>query len=55
MSRLRTAQALVLLAALVAAGGRVSGLGGAAELLGLRPTTLHAKMKKLGIRRRPES
>jgi len=49
------AERRAILAALVAAGGRVSGLGGAAELLGLRPTTLHAKMKKLGIRRRPES
>ncbi len=30
---------------------RVSGASGAAELLGLRPTTLEARMKKLGIRR----
>jgi transcriptional regulator of acetoin/glycerol metabolism len=30
---------------------RVSGLGGAAEKLGLKPTTLEARMKKLGIRR----
>jgi formate hydrogenlyase transcriptional activator len=30
---------------------RISGSGGAAELLGLKPTTLHAKMKKLGIHR----
>jgi DNA-binding NtrC family response regulator len=28
---------------------RVSGKGGAAELLDLRPTTLYSKMKKLGI------
>ena len=28
---------------------KVSGRGGAAELLGLRPTTLEARMKKLGI------
>ena len=32
-------------------GWRISGRGGAAELLGLKPTTLHAKMKRLGIRR----
>jgi transcriptional regulator with GAF, ATPase, and Fis domain len=32
-------------------GWRISGRGGAAELLGLKPTTLHAKMKKLGIHR----
>jgi transcriptional regulator with GAF, ATPase, and Fis domain len=33
------------------ADGRISGAGGAAALLGLKPTTLHAKMKKLGVRR----
>jgi transcriptional regulator with GAF, ATPase, and Fis domain len=32
-------------------GWRISGRGGAAEILGLKPTTLHAKMKKLGIHR----
>jgi formate hydrogenlyase transcriptional activator len=37
--------------ALDSAGWRISGRSGAAELLGLKPTTLHAKMKKLGIRR----
>jgi transcriptional regulator with GAF, ATPase, and Fis domain len=31
---------------------RVSGKGGAAERLGLKPTTLESRMKKLGIRRR---
>ncbi len=30
---------------------RVSGFGGAAEILGLNPTTLESRMKKLGIRR----
>jgi transcriptional regulator with GAF, ATPase, and Fis domain len=30
---------------------RISGRGGAADILGLKPTTLHAKMKRLGIRR----
>jgi len=30
---------------------RVRGRGGAAEVLGLKPTTLEARMKKLGIRR----
>lgn len=30
---------------------RVSGKGGAAEKLGLKPTTLEARMKKLGIKR----
>ncbi len=40
-------------AALEAAGGRVYGPGGAAELLELRPTTLQSKMRKLGIKRQP--
>jgi formate hydrogenlyase transcriptional activator len=40
-----------ILKALRAAGWKVSGRGGAAELLGLRPTTLEARMKKLGIAR----
>lgn len=31
---------------------RVRGAGGAAEVLGLKPTTLEARMKKYGIRRR---
>ena len=30
---------------------RISGKGGAAEILGLVPTTLHSRMKKLGITR----
>jgi formate hydrogenlyase transcriptional activator len=40
-----------ILAALRSVGWKVSGGGGAAELLGLRPTTLEARMKKLGIAR----
>lgn len=31
--------------------GRIWGVGGAAELLGIPPTTLQSKMKKLGIRK----
>ncbi len=31
---------------------KISGTGGAAELLGLRPTTLEARMKKLGLTRK---
>ena len=34
-------------------GWRVSGKEGAAELLGLKPTTLESRMKKLGITRKP--
>jgi formate hydrogenlyase transcriptional activator len=37
-------------AALTQAEGRVRGPGGAAELLGIKPTTLEARMKKLGVR-----
>lgn len=32
-------------------GWRVSGAQGAARILGLRPTTLEARMRKLGIHR----
>jgi DNA-binding NtrC family response regulator len=48
---LAEAERRAILAALNAAHWRVSGIGGAAELLALKATTLHGKMKKLGIRR----
>jgi formate hydrogenlyase transcriptional activator len=35
-------------------GWRVSGKGGAAEILGIKPTTLEWRMKKLGITRKRE-
>ncbi len=38
-------------AIVAATGWRISGPGGAAEILGLKPTTLEARMKKLGIER----
>jgi DNA-binding NtrC family response regulator len=38
-----------LLAALGATGGRVYGRGGAADLLGVKPSTLASRLKKLGI------
>ena len=41
-----------ILAALEAANWRIKGSGGAATLLGLPPSTLYGKMKKLGIRNR---
>jgi PAS domain S-box-containing protein len=40
-----------LLAALRSANWRVSGQGGAAELLGVKPTTLADRIKKFGLRR----
>ena len=45
------AERRAILHALDATGWRISGPRGAAEVLGLKPTTLHAKMKKLRIRR----
>ncbi len=41
-----------IIAVLETTNWRVSGERGAATLLGLKPTTLEARMKKLGIRRR---
>jgi transcriptional regulator with GAF, ATPase, and Fis domain len=38
-----------ILAALRQAGGRIRGPGGAAERLGLKPTTLASRIKALGI------
>jgi DNA-binding NtrC family response regulator len=40
-----------MVAVLERASWRLSGKGGAAEVLGLKRTTLHEKMKKLGIKR----
>jgi formate hydrogenlyase transcriptional activator len=51
VSRLSDAERHAILRAVEVAGWRISGRGGAAEILGLKPTTLHAKMKKLGIHR----
>jgi formate hydrogenlyase transcriptional activator len=44
-----------ILGALERSGGRIYGPGGAAAALGLKPTTLYGKMRKLGIPRRPPS
>jgi hydrogenase-4 transcriptional activator len=51
-STLADAERVAIIRALRQAEGRVSGPAGAAAILGLKPTTLHAKMKKLGVRRR---
>jgi formate hydrogenlyase transcriptional activator len=48
---LADAERAAIVSALEAAQWRISGAGGAADRLGLKPTTLHAKMKKLGIHR----
>ena len=55
--RVRTAKELEeleranLLAALEATGWRVAGENGAAQLLGMKPTTLSSRIKALGIER----
>jgi len=40
------------IAALDRAGWKVSGPGGAAEMLGVKPTTLASRLKRFGIERR---
>jgi DNA-binding NtrC family response regulator len=40
-----------ILTVLKKTNGRVQGAGGAAELLGIPPTTLHSKIKKFGIKK----
>lgn len=49
--RLDDVEAEHLRAVLQTTRWRVRGKGGAAEIIGLKPTTLEARMKKLGIRR----
>jgi formate hydrogenlyase transcriptional activator len=51
LTTLADAERLAIVQALRHAQGRVSGPAGAAALLGVKPTTLHAKMKKLGVAR----
>ena len=47
----REMEAKYILRALDHCQGKISGRGGAAELLDLKPTTLYSKMKRLGIRK----
>lgn len=49
--RLRDLERRHIVETLERTGWRVSGDKGAAALLGLKPTTLESRMKKLGIRR----
>ena len=44
-----------IIATLATTGGKVSGQGGAAEILDLKPQTLFSKMRKLGISRNAAS
>jgi transcriptional regulator with GAF, ATPase, and Fis domain len=48
-AQIRQLEADNIRAALAAANGKVSGPGGAAQLLGLKPTTLASRIKALGI------
>jgi transcriptional regulator with GAF, ATPase, and Fis domain len=48
-AEMRRLEADNIRAALKAANGKVSGPGGAAQLLGLKPTTLASRIKSLGI------
>jgi transcriptional regulator with GAF, ATPase, and Fis domain len=50
LAQLRERERSVIAAALERAGGKVSGKGGAAELLGVKPTTLDSKLRALGLR-----
>jgi transcriptional regulator with GAF, ATPase, and Fis domain len=49
---LAEAEARHIVAALDRCQGKLYGPGGAAEALGLKPSTLQSRMKKLGIRRK---
>ena len=49
---LRAEEKKNILAALEQAGGKVFGRGGAAELLGMRPTTLASRLRALGLQKR---
>jgi transcriptional regulator with GAF, ATPase, and Fis domain len=51
---LRDSERAHILRALEFSGWRIRGAGGAAERLDLKPTTLEARMARLGIRR-PDS
>jgi formate hydrogenlyase transcriptional activator len=46
---MREAMRETILTALAQSKNRIRGEGGAAELLGVKPTTLEARMKKLAI------
>jgi formate hydrogenlyase transcriptional activator len=49
--RLRDVEKAHIVQVLKSSGGRIRGQCGAAEILGLKPTTLYSLMRRLGIRR----
>ncbi|WP_244299055.1 sigma 54-interacting transcriptional regulator [Roseibium aquae] len=48
-AQMREREVANLKAAVEAAGGRISGPGGAAELLDMKPTTLYSRLRRLGL------
>ena len=54
-TRLEAVEREHILRILKSSGWRIQGKGGAADLLGLNPSTLRARMRKLGIRRTARS
>ncbi|KIG16328.1 hypothetical protein DB30_04788 [Enhygromyxa salina] len=52
MNTVETAMRTCISRALHASRGRIYGEAGAAKLLGLKPSTLQSKMRKLGVERR---
>jgi formate hydrogenlyase transcriptional activator len=53
--RLAEVERRAIVDALARSHGRVYGAGGAATVLGLKPTTLYGKMRKLGIPKHPSA
>lgn len=54
-AQMRAAEADNIRRVVASCGGQISGPAGAAEFLGIKPTTLASRMKKLGISRRSDS
>ena len=52
-AEIRQLEADNIRAALRLAKGKVSGAGGAAEMLGIKPTTLASRIKALGVSGQP--
>jgi formate hydrogenlyase transcriptional activator len=52
VSTIEDAERNAIVAALRAAKGRISGMGGAADCLGMKRTTLQNRMRRLGVSRK---
>jgi len=52
-SELKRRERESIVAALAQANGKISGPRGAAELLGMKPTTLTSRIKALGLKSKP--